>query len=90
MKKLFTANKGDVIHSSDDTLIKVHHIGKHGEVHYIAYADGARGRIQNEPYYNYYGKIHECYQASIGEKEWLENWIKKEEVKNELQNEDEM
>lgn len=40
MKKLFTANKGDVIHSSDDTLIKVHHIGKHGEVHYMAYADG--------------------------------------------------
>ena len=56
----------------------------------MAYADGARGRIQNEPYYNYYGKIHECYPASIGEKEWLENWIKKEEIKNELQNEDEM
>lgn len=90
MKKLFTANEGDVIHSSDDTLIKVHHIGKYGEVHYIAYADGARGRIQNEPYNNYYGKIYACYPASISEKEWLENWIKTEEVKNELQNEDEM
>lgn len=90
MKKLFTAKKGDVIHSSDDTLVKVHHIGKRGEVHYMAYADAARGRIQNRPYISYYGKISECYPASIGEKEWLENWIKKEEVKNELQNEDEM
>lgn len=41
---------GDIVHSSDDTLIKVHHIGKNGEVYYMAYADAARGRLQKEPY----------------------------------------
>ena len=62
---------GDIVHSSDDTLIKVHHIGKNGEVHYMAYADAARGRLQKEPYTCFYGYISSCYQATEDEKNGL-------------------
>lgn len=68
---------GDIVHSSDDTLIKVHHIGINGEVYYIAYADAARGRLQKEPYTFFYGYISFCHQATEDEKKWLENWIAK-------------
>lgn len=67
----------DIVHSSDDTLIKVHHIGKNGEVHYMAYADAARGRLQREPYTRFYGFISSCYQATEDQKKWLEIWIAK-------------
>lgn len=76
MSKILTAKKGDIIHSSCDTLIKVHHIGKNGEVFYIAYADNARGKIQQEPCNtHYYGYISSCYTATEEQKQWLENWI---------------
>lgn len=39
---------GDIVHSSDDTLIKVHHLGINGDVYFMAYADAARGRLQRE------------------------------------------
>lgn len=75
MNRLSTVNRGDIIHSSDDTLINVHHIGKNGEVFFLAYADNARGRMQSKPYYCYYGYISECYPATEEQKKWLENWI---------------
>ena len=68
---------GDIVHSSDDTLIKVHHLGINGEVYFMAYADAARGRLQREPYTRFYGFISSCYQATEDEKKWLEIWIAK-------------
>ena len=72
---------GDIIHSNDDSIIKVHHIGDEGEVFYIAYADNARGELGHIPYTHSYGTIDECYEASAHEKEFLENWIKEAEQK---------
>lgn len=74
---------GDIVHSSDDTLIKVHHIGKNGEVYYLAYADAARGRLQKEQYISFYGYISSCYQATEYEKKWLEDWITKKRDREE-------
>lgn len=68
--------EGDIIHSDDDSIIKVHHIDDEGYVHYMAYADCARGCIQVAPYPRTYGTIDECYPASEGDKQWLEEWIK--------------
>ena len=66
---------GDIIHASDDSLVMVHHIGKLGEVHYLAYADAARGRIGEPPYDRYYGTIDKCYPATDTEIAWLGQWI---------------
>lgn len=75
MNMLSTVNRGDIIHSSDDTLIKVHHIGKNGEVFFMAYADNVRVRIQSKPYYCFYGYIKECYPVTEEQKKWLEKRI---------------
>lgn len=72
---VLTVKKGEIIHTSDDSLIKVHHIGENGEVFYMAYADNARGKIQECPYAHYYGYISSCYTATEEQKQWLENWI---------------
>lgn len=68
-------NYGQNIHSNDDTIIKVHHIGDNGEVHYFAYADNARGRMGKEPYKEFYGYIDQCYPTTPSESLWLERWI---------------
>ena len=68
--------EGDIIHSDDDSIIKVHHIDKDGGVHYMAYADCALGSIQVAPYLHTYGTIDECCPASEGDKQWMEDWIK--------------
>ena len=70
-------NRGDIVHASDDTLIKIHHIGAEGEVYYEAYADNVRGRLQDEPYTCHYGFITSCYPATEKQKRWLMNWIRK-------------
>lgn len=62
---------GDIVHSSDDTLIKVHRLGRNGEVYYMAYADAARGRLQREPYTRFYGFISSCHQATEDQKNGL-------------------
>ena len=80
IKQPMNANEvkpGDIIHSSDDTIIKVHHIGDGGEVHFMAYADAARGRMGEEPYRKYYGFIQDCHPATDEQKQWLEEWIEK-------------
>lgn len=66
---------GDIIHSNDDTLVKVHHIGNNGEVHYLAYADNTRGKMGEEPYKSFYGNILHSYPATKEQKLWLERWI---------------
>lgn len=73
--------KGDIVHASDDTLIKIHHIGAEGEVYYEAYADNARGRIQHEPYTYHYGFITSCYPATEKQKWWLRSWIEEHKGK---------
>lgn len=77
MIDLHSLKIGDIVCSSDDTLVKVHHLGRNGEVFYMAYADAARGRLQKEPYTCFYGYISSCYQAAEDEKKWLEDWIAK-------------
>lgn len=74
---------GDIVHASDDSLIKIHHIGAEGEVYYEAYADNARGQLQYEPYTYHYGFITDCYPATEKQKRWLRKWIKKHEKKEE-------
>ena len=69
--------KSDIVHASDDSLIKIHHIGAKGEVYYEAYADNARGQLQHKPYSHYYGFITSCYPATEKQKRWLREWIKK-------------
>lgn len=70
-------NRGDIVHASDDSLVLIHHIGAEGEVYYEAYADNARGRLQDEPYTCHYGFITSCYPATEKQKRWLMNWIRK-------------
>lgn len=66
---------GDIIHSNDDTLVKVHHIGDNGEVYYFAYADNARGAMGEKPYNRFYGNIYNSYPATPEQKRWMESWI---------------
>lgn len=68
--------KGDIVHAADDTLVEINHIGPSGEVHYIAYADNARGELQHGPYTHFYGYITDCFPATEKQKRWLRNWIK--------------
>jgi hypothetical protein len=67
--------KGDLIHSNDDTIIQVHHIGEYGEVYYLAYADNARGQIGSEPFDRHYGYIGECHEVTEAETEWFNFWL---------------
>lgn len=76
-------NRGDIVHASDDTLVKIHHIGARGEVYYEAYADNARGLLQYDPYTFHYGFITSCYPATEKQKRWLREWIKKYKRKEE-------
>lgn len=71
MIDLHSLKIGDIVCSSDDTLVKVHHLGRNGEVFYMAYADAARGRLQKEPYTRFYGFISSCYQATEDKKNGL-------------------
>lgn len=68
--------KGDIVQSSDDTLVLIHHIGVGGEVYYAAYAGNARGQLQYKPYFYHYGYITDCYPATEKQKRGLLNWIK--------------
>ncbi len=77
MIDLHSLKIGDIVCSSDDTLVKVHHLGRNGEVFYMVYADAARGRLQKEPYTRFYGFISSCHQATEDQKKWLEDWIAK-------------
>lgn len=69
--------KGDIVHASDDTIVKINHIGPSGEVHYIAYADNDRVELQHGPFTYFYGYITDCYPATEKQKRWLMNWIRK-------------
>lgn len=75
MIDLHSLKIGDIVCSSDETLVKVHHLGINGEVYFMAYADAARGRLQREPYTLFYGFISSCHQATENQKKWLEDWI---------------
>ena len=55
---------GDIVHSNDDTMIEVHHIGENGEVCYCSYADNARERLGEPPYSRFYGYIGECRKCT--------------------------
>lgn len=67
---------GDIVKTLDNTLVQIHHIGEHGEVHYIAFADKYYGEMQRAPYRCTYGYIEHFYIATIKEKTWLRKWIK--------------
>lgn len=68
--------EGDVVVSSDGTLVKVHSIGYDNEVFYYAYyADASDNRIAKDPYDHYYGYIDDCCPATSVDKEWMERWI---------------
>ena len=67
---------GDIVKSLDNVLVQIHHVGEHGEVHYIAFADKEYGEMQRAPYRCTYGYITHFYTATIKEKTWLRKWIK--------------
>lgn len=67
---------GDIVKSLDNALVQIHHIGEHGEVHYIAFADKYYGEMQRAPYCCTYGYITQFYTATIKEKTWLRKWMK--------------
>lgn len=67
---------GDIVKALDNSLVQIHHIGEHGEVHYIAFADKEYGEMQCAPYRYTYGYITHFYTATIKEKTWLRKWIK--------------
>lgn len=67
---------GDIVKALDNSLVQIHHIGEHGEVHYIAFADKEYGEMQRAPYRYTYGYITQFYTATIKEKTWLRKWIK--------------
>lgn len=67
---------GDIVKTLDNVLVQIHHIGEHGEVHYIAFADKEYGEMQREPYRCTFGYIQDYRQATIKEKTWLRKWIK--------------
>lgn len=67
---------GDIVKALDNSLVQIHHIGEHGEVHYIAFADKYYGEMQRAPYRYTYGYITQFYTATIKEKIWLRKWIK--------------
>lgn len=67
---------GDIVKSLDNVLVQIHHIGEHGEVHYIAFADKYYGEMQRAPYCCTYGYITQFYTATIKEKTWLRKWMK--------------
>ena len=71
-------SKGDIVCNFDGTLIEIHHIGKKGKVHYIAFAeeDYGFGEIQRTPYVDYYDYIQNCHHATKKQKRWLMDWIK--------------
>lgn len=73
--------KGDIVQAADGTLVEINHIGPSDEVHYIAYADNARGEIQHGPMTYFYGYITDCHPATEKQKQWLRKWIKKHERK---------
>lgn len=70
-------SKGDIVCNFDGTLIEIHHIGKKGKVHYIAFADEnyGFGEIQRTPYVDYYDYIQNCHHATPKQKRWLMDWI---------------
>lgn len=70
-------SKGDIVCNYDGYLIEIHHIGKKGKVHYIAFADMdyGLGEIQRAPYTDYYDYIQNCHHATQKQKRWLRNWI---------------
>lgn len=67
---------GDIVKTLDNSLVQIHHIDEHGEVHYIAFADKYYGEMQRAPYRCTYGYITQIYTATIKEKTWLRKWIK--------------
>lgn len=67
---------GDIVKTLDNVLVQIHHVGEHGEVHYIAFADKEYGEMQRAPYRCTYGYIGQFYVATIKEKTWLRKWIK--------------
>lgn len=67
---------GDIVKALDNSLVQIHHIDEHGEVHYIAFADKYYGEMQRAPYRCTYGYITQFYTATIKEKTWLRKWIK--------------
>lgn len=67
---------GDIVKALDSSLVQIHHIGEHGEVHYIAFADKYYGEMQSAPYRCTYGYITQFYTATIREKTWLRKWMK--------------
>lgn len=67
---------GDIVKALDNSLVQIHHIDEHGEVHYIAFADKYYGEMQRAPYRCTYGYITQIYTATIKEKTWLRKWIK--------------
>lgn len=67
---------GDIVKALDSSLVQIHHIDEHGEVHYIAFADKYYGEMQRAPYRCTYGYITQFYTATIKEKTWLRKWIK--------------
>lgn len=75
--------KGDIVQAADGTLVEINHIGPSDEVHYIAYADNARGQLQYAPYTYHYGYITDCHPATEKQKRWLREWIKKYKRKEE-------
>lgn len=70
-------SKGDIVCNYDGKLIEIHHIGKKGKVHYIAFADENHGfgEIQRTPYVDYYDYIQNCHHATQKQKRWLMDWI---------------
>ena len=71
-------NSGDIVHASDDSIVQIHHLGANGEVHYIAYADNARGELQDKPFTCYYDIITNCFPATEKQKRFLRKWIKEQ------------
>lgn len=70
-------SKGDIVCNYDGKIIEIHHIGKKGQVHYIAFADEnyGFGEIQRTPYVDYYDYIKNCHHATQKQKRWLMDWI---------------
>lgn len=67
---------GDIVKTLDNVLVQIHHVGEHGEVHYIAFAYKEYGEMQRAPYRCTYGYITQFYTATIKEKTWLRKWMK--------------
>lgn len=76
---------GDVVQSSDGTLVKVHHLDADGRVFYQAYVrfkDVLIGKIQRKPYRRFWGYATDCTLATEAQKAIVEKCIREYERKD--------